>query len=68
MDADNSDGETRLTLQLNHDGLPSGHFCPTLGKERAVEVRWEANRGKGSHGLLYYGSEMTTVRNLKDFK
>jgi hypothetical protein len=24
------------------------------------------HRGKGSHGLLYYGSEMTTVRNLKD--
>jgi mRNA interferase HicA len=25
-----------------------------------------AHRGKGSHGLLYYGSQMTTVRNLKD--
>ncbi|MGA3019002.1 MAG: type II toxin-antitoxin system HicA family toxin [Bryobacteraceae bacterium] len=37
-----------------------------LGKERGVEVRWTAHRGKGSHGLLYYGSEMTTVRNLKD--
>ena len=29
-----------------------------------MEVRWEANRGKGSHGLLYYGSEMTTVRTF----
>ena len=37
-----------------------------LGKERGVEVRWTAHRGKGSHGFLYYGSEMTTVRNLKD--
>ena len=37
-----------------------------LGKERGVEVRWTAHRGKGSHGLLYYGSNMTTVRNLKD--
>ncbi len=37
-----------------------------LGKERGVEVRWLAHRGKGSHGLLYYGSNMTTVRNLKD--
>jgi hypothetical protein len=61
--------------------LPAGHFCPTvvlvrgnefvrriqgLGKERGVEVRWAAYRGKGSHGLLYYGSEMTTVRDLKD--
>ena len=33
---------------------------------RRVEVRWTSHRGKGSHGLLYYGSEMTTVRNFKD--
>ena len=38
----------------------------TLGKERGVQVRWLAHRGKGSHGLLYYGSSMTTVRDLKD--
>ncbi len=25
-----------------------------------------AHRGKGSHGLLYLGANMTTVRNLKD--
>ena len=31
-----------------------------------VEVRWIAHRGKGTHGLLYYGSKLTTVRNLKD--
>jgi hypothetical protein len=37
-----------------------------LGRERSVEVRWVAHRGNGSHGLLYYGSNMTTVRNLKD--
>ena len=37
-----------------------------LGKEHGVEVRWTAHRGKGSHGLLYYGLNMTTVRNLKD--
>ena len=37
-----------------------------LGRERGVKVQWTAHRGKGSHGLLYYGSEMTTVRNLKD--
>jgi mRNA interferase HicA len=37
-----------------------------LGKKRAVEVRWAAHRGKGSHGLLYYGSNITTVRDLKD--
>jgi len=37
-----------------------------LAKERGVEVRWIAHRGKGSHGLLYYGSNLTIVRNLKD--
>ena len=37
-----------------------------LGRERGVEVQWTAHRGKGSHGLLYYGSDMTTVRDLKD--
>ncbi len=37
-----------------------------LARVRGVEVRWIAHRGKGSHGLLYYGSNMTTVRNLKD--
>ena len=37
-----------------------------LGRERGVEVLWIAHRGKGSHGLLYYGPTMTTVRNLKD--
>ncbi len=29
-----------------------------------MEVRWTAHRGKGSHGLLYYGSKMTTVRTF----
>ena len=37
-----------------------------LGRARGVDVRWTAHRGKGSHGLLYYGPNMTTVRNLKD--
>ena len=37
-----------------------------FGKEHGVEVQFVAHRGKGSHGLLYYGSEMTTVRDLKD--
>ena len=37
-----------------------------LGKQRGVDARWMAHRGKGSHGLLYYGSATTTVRDLKD--
>ena len=37
-----------------------------LGKERGLDARWVAHRGKGSHGLRYFGASMTTVRNLKD--
>lgn len=37
-----------------------------MGKRRGVDVRFVAHRGKGSHGLLYYGSKMTTLRDLKD--
>ena len=36
-----------------------------LGRARAVEVRFVAKRGKGSHGTLYYGSSRTIVQDLK---
>jgi mRNA interferase HicA len=31
-----------------------------------VRVAWIPERGKGSHGLLYFGNRITVVRNLKD--
>ncbi len=37
-----------------------------LGRQRGIQVEWKAERGKGSHGLLYFGERLTTVRNLKD--
>ena len=37
-----------------------------VGRERGITVRWISHRGKGSHGLLYFGQKMTTVRDLKD--
>lgn len=37
-----------------------------LGRKRSVTVQWIPERGKGSHGMLYFGKRMTTVRNLKD--
>lgn len=37
-----------------------------LGKTRGISVSWVAERGKSSHGLLYFGTRMTTVRALKD--
>jgi mRNA interferase HicA len=36
-----------------------------LGKDRGVEVHFEARHGKGNHGRLYYGARFTTVKNRK---
>ena len=38
----------------------------TLGKERAVNVRVDKKRGKGSHQTLYFGDHRTIIRNPKD--
>lgn len=37
-----------------------------LAKGRGVEVSINKSRGKGSHITLYYGEELTVVRNPKD--
>ena len=37
-----------------------------LGRRRGVTVAFRKERGKGSHGTLYYGSRFTVVRSLKD--
>jgi mRNA interferase HicA len=36
-----------------------------LGKVRSVSARFEAKKGKGSHGRLYYGDRYTTVKDRK---
>jgi len=36
-----------------------------LGRRRGVVVAFVTERGKGSHGTLYYGSRFTIVPNLK---
>ena len=36
-----------------------------LGRERGVEVAVDAERGKGSHILLYYGIRVTVVKDLR---
>lgn len=35
-----------------------------LGRARSTPVEWVAERGKGSHGTLYFGNSHTVVRNL----
>ncbi len=37
-----------------------------LGRKRGVPVEFLAERGKGSHGTLYFGSRFTIVRDPKD--
>lgn len=36
------------------------------GKKQNIRVEFIATRGKGSHGTLYFGEELTIVRNPKD--
>jgi mRNA interferase HicA len=37
-----------------------------LGRKRGVTVAFVPERGKGSHGTLYYGEKLTIVRNPQD--
>lgn len=37
-----------------------------LGKRLGVSVEVDLERGKGSHGTLYFGSRFTVIRDLKD--
>ena len=37
-----------------------------LGRRREVEVNWVPERGKGSHGTLYYGARFTIIQNLNN--
>ncbi len=36
-----------------------------LGRRRNVPVRFDARRGKGSHGSLYFGARRTTIKDRK---
>lgn len=33
-----------------------------LGRKNGIEVAFNEDKGKGSHGTLYYGDEFTTVK------
>ena len=37
-----------------------------IGRKRGIHVELVPERGKGSHGLLYFGDRFTVVRDLKD--
>jgi mRNA interferase HicA len=45
---------------------PAGEFIrrvTVLGSARCVPERFDATRGKGSHGTLYYGDRFTVVKD-----
>ena len=37
-----------------------------LARKRGVTAEFIPERGKGSHGTLYFGARFTVVRDLKD--
>jgi mRNA interferase HicA len=37
-----------------------------LARKRGVAAEFIPERGKGSHGTLYFGARFTVVRDLKD--
>ena len=36
-----------------------------IGRERGVTVRFDSRKGKGSHGRLYFGPCLTTVKDRR---
>jgi mRNA interferase HicA len=36
-----------------------------LGRERGVRVVFRAERGKGSHGTVYYGERVTVLKDRR---
>jgi mRNA interferase HicA len=34
-----------------------------LGRERGVEIRYEPRLGKGTHGRLFFGDRLTTLKD-----
>ena len=56
------------TLLSYRSGIKGREFIKRvseLGAARAVPVRVEAKRGKGSHITLYYGPRKTVVKDLR---
>ncbi len=36
-----------------------------IGEERGVTVYFDSRKGKGSHGRLYFGQRLTTVKDRR---
>lgn len=47
-------------------GAELGRRLRKLGRKRGIVVELVPERGKGSHGTLYFGERLTIIRDLKD--
>lgn len=48
--------------------MKAGEFIrhvEAIGRARGISVRFDASRGKGSHGTLYYGARFTVVKDRR---
>ena len=45
------------------DGAEFRRRIRRLAKRRGIDCRFSKQRGKGSHGTLYYGGRKTTVKS-----
>ena len=65
--ADDADGEA-AQAPLSLESLRGRDFIQRVtefGRERKVQVRVDAKRGKDSHVTLYYGDRKTVVKNRR---
>ncbi len=53
---------------MRNSGVTGAEFerrIKKLGRDKGVRVVFEAGRGKGSHGRLFYGDRFTTLKDRK---
>ena len=57
------------STEVSYHGRVTGNefirIARRLGRERGVAVQVNAERGKGSHMLLYYGARRTIVKDRR---
>lgn len=59
------DNRTKMTEIVFVTGAEFIRRVKKVGRRQGVAVEFVAERGKGSHGTLYYGTRRTTVKNRK---
>lgn len=66
METDHESGIASYTY-VRH-AMAGGDFIrqvERLGHKHGIHVRFEARKGKGGHGRIYYGDRFTTVKDRR---